>query len=67
MMSVFLGITEIIFWRIFQNSYYMESLQMIYRFYSSPLVIFLNMAYIFMQVIEMERHLIVFPFFIAVI
>ena len=47
----FLGVTEIIFWWIFQNSYYMESLQIIEKFCSGPLAIFLNMAYIFMQVI----------------
>ena len=37
---------EIIFWGIFGNSYYMEFLQIIYKFYSSHLMIFLNMAYI---------------------
>ena len=48
------------FWCIFQNSYYhgsiirtklpcynMESLQIIDKFFSGPLVIFLNMTYIF--------------------
>ena len=44
------GITEITFWWIFQNSYYMESLQIIHKFCAGPLAIFLNMAYIFMQV-----------------
>ena len=54
-MSVFLSIVEIIFWWIFQNSYYMESLQIIDKFCSSPLVIFLNMAYIFMSVIRNRK------------
>ena len=44
--SVFLGVTDIIFWGIFGNSYYMESLQIIDKFCSSHLMIFLNMAYI---------------------
>ena len=51
-MSVFLEITRIAFdgfsktaiWKI-----YMESLQIIDKFCSSPLANFLNMAYIFMQ------------------
>ena len=60
-MGVFLGIIEIIFWWVFH--YYMESLQIIDWFYSSPLVIFQNMVYIFMQVIRNARHFIVFPFF----
>ena len=38
--SAFLGTTEILFWWTFQNSYYMESLQMIYKFCSSPMVTF---------------------------
>ena len=44
--SVILGITNIIFWGIFRNKYYMESLQITDKFCLSPLIIFLNMAYI---------------------
>ena len=47
--SVLLGVTNIIFWGIFRSSYYMESLQMIDKFCSSHLMIFLNMAYISSQ------------------
>ena len=43
-MSVFLGITEILIWWTFQNSYYMESLRIAYKFF--PLVIFSNMGFI---------------------
>ena len=39
-LSVFLGVTDIIFWGIFGNSYYMESLQIIDKFCSSHLMIF---------------------------
>ena len=46
---VFLGITEIIFWCIIENSYYMESFKLIDKFHSSHLVILLNMAYIYIQ------------------
>ena len=46
--SVFLGITEIIFWCIFENNY-MESWEIIDEFYLRSLVIFLNMAYIFLH------------------
>ena len=45
-MSVLLGVTDIIFWGISGNSYYMESLQIIDKFCSSHLLIFLNMAYL---------------------
>ena len=45
----FSGITKTIFWWIFQNSYYMKSLQISDEFCSGSLAIFLNMAYIFMQ------------------
>ena len=51
-MNVFLGVTEFIFWWLLENIYNMESLQIIDKFCSSPLVIFLNMAYIFIQVIR---------------
>ena len=53
--TIIFGITEISFWWIFQNSYYMESLQIIDKFFPSFLVIFSNMAYIFMQVIRNEK------------
>ena len=43
---VFLGITEMISFWIFQNSYYMEYLQITDKFCSSHLIILLNMAYI---------------------
>ena len=46
---VFLGITEIIFWCIIENSYYMESFKIIDKFHSSHLVILLNVAYIYIQ------------------
>ena len=52
MTSVFLGITESSFWWIFRNSYYIESLQIIDKFCIGPWAIFLNMGYIFMQVIR---------------
>ena len=61
----FLGSTEIILGWIFQDSYYMKSLQINAKFCSSSLVFFLSMAYILIQV--MERPLIVFPFFIILI
>ena len=48
-MSVFLEITQAIFRCIFQNSYYVESLQIIDKFTSNALVSFLNMAYIFIH------------------
>ena len=48
-MSVFLEITEIIFWWIFQNSYYIESFQIIDKICSGRLVIFLKLGYIFIQ------------------
>ena len=38
--SVLVGVTDIIFWGIFGNSYYMESLQIIDKFCSSHLMIF---------------------------
>ena len=41
----------------------MEYLQIIDKFCSSPLVIFLNMAYIFMQVLKNGKKLIVFTIF----
>ena len=44
--SVFLGVTDIVFWGIFGYSYYMESLQIIVKFCSSHLMVFLNMPYI---------------------
>ena len=47
--SVFLEITQTVFICIFQNSYYMESLQIIDKNCSNPLVFFLNMAYIFIH------------------
>ena len=56
-MNVFLGITETIFLWIFQNRYYMESLQIISKICLGPLAIFLNMAYIFMQVKRNTKHL----------
>ena len=43
-MSVFLGITEILIWWTFQNSYYLESLQNFYNFF--PWVTFSNMGFI---------------------
>ena len=43
-MSVFLETTEILIWWTFQNSYYMESLRIIYKFF--PLVTFWNMGFI---------------------
>ena len=43
-MSVFLGITEILIWWTFQNSYYLESLQNFYNFF--PSVTFWNMNFI---------------------
>ena len=46
-MSAFFGITEMTFWCIFQNRFDMESLKMIDKSCSSSLIIFLNMAYIF--------------------
>ena len=52
MVSVFHGVTEIIFWWIIQNSYYIESLQMIDKFYSCSLIVFLTMAYIFIKLIR---------------
>ena len=48
-MVIFIGITEIIVWCIFQNSYHMETLQIIYNFFSSAAVIVSNVAYIFMH------------------
>ena len=45
----FLGITEVMFWCIFENSCYMESLEIVDNLYSSPLMIFLDIAYIFMH------------------
>ena len=51
-MNAFLGITEIMFWWVFQSSYCMESLQIIDKFCLSLSVIFLNKAYIFLQVIR---------------
>ena len=65
--SGFFAITGIMFWWIFHNSYYMESLQLIDKFCSSPLVTFLNIAYIFMQVIRNGKTFIVFPFFVTMI
>ena len=46
--SGFFAITGIMFWWIFHNSYYMESLQLIDKLCSSPLVIFLNIAYAYL-------------------
>ena len=46
-MNVFHGITGMIFLGIFYYNYFMESMQIIDKFCASPLVIFLNMAYIF--------------------
>ena len=51
-MRVFLGITEMILFWIFQDSYYMESLQIIDKFSSSHLIVFLNMAYIFFPLVN---------------
>ena len=42
--SVFLGITDIIFWDIFGNSYHIKSFQIIDKSCLIPLMIFLNMA-----------------------
>ena len=50
-------ITEIKFWYIFQNSYYMESLQVTDKFCLRPLVIFPNMAYIFINSHKKSFHL----------
>ena len=50
--SVFHGVTEIIFWWIIQNSYYMQSLQIIDKFDSCSLIVFLTMAYIFIKLIR---------------
>ena len=38
-MVIFIGITEIIVWCIFQNSYHMETLQIICNFFSNAAVI----------------------------
>ena len=46
-MNVIHRISKIIFWCVFQYSYHMESLQIIDKFCSSPLVIFLSIKYIF--------------------